>query len=249
MSDTRGPLYAAAIIVAWGATLAAGLAAPLSPVSALVLVLVRTWLHTGLFIVAHDAMHGNAARRRPALNRAIGRLAAGLYAFFSYDRLLAAHRRHHATPARDGDPDYHDGRNTGFFAWFVRFMLHYVDWRPFVGYAVGFNLLEHGVGVPPERIAVVWAVPAVLSTLQLFGVGTYLPHREPVAGYGDDPHRAATLAWPAWASLAACWHFGYHREHHERPDLAWYELPAYHAVRAVAGGPVRKSTKKVENTP
>ena len=33
----------------------------------------------------------------------------------------------------------------------------------------------------------------------------------------------ASLDWPAWLSLLACFHFGYHREHHDRPDLAWFE--------------------------
>ena len=37
------------------------------------LVAVLCWLNVGLFIVAHDAMHGSLAPIRPRLNRAIGR--------------------------------------------------------------------------------------------------------------------------------------------------------------------------------
>jgi len=30
---------------------------------------------------------------------------------------------------------------------------------------------------------------------------------------------------PEWLSLLACYHFGYHLEHHQDPQLAWHELP------------------------
>jgi beta-carotene ketolase (CrtW type) len=58
--------------------------------------------------------------------------------------------------------------------------------------------------------------------MQLFLVGTYLPHRRHAS---DGP---ISLAWPGWLSLLACYHFGYHREHHEQPGLAWFELPQAH---------------------
>ena len=51
------------------------------------LVLAICWLNVGLFIIAHDCMHGSLAPNRPALNRWVGRLALGLYAGFSFDRL------------------------------------------------------------------------------------------------------------------------------------------------------------------
>ena len=38
------------------------------------LVAVLCWLNVGLFIIAHDAMHGSLAPIQPRLNRAIGRL-------------------------------------------------------------------------------------------------------------------------------------------------------------------------------
>ncbi|RYD23158.1 MAG: beta-carotene ketolase, partial [Lysobacteraceae bacterium] len=50
---------------------------------ALVMIAVQTWLSTGLFIVAHDAMHGALAPTRPQLNRAIGATALSLYACLS----------------------------------------------------------------------------------------------------------------------------------------------------------------------
>jgi beta-carotene ketolase (CrtW type) len=60
--------------------------------------------------------------------------------------------------------------------------------------------------------------------MQLFIFGTYLPHRH--QGAGDAKQQAQSLELPALLSLLACYHFGYHREHHINPSLAWFELPA-----------------------
>ena len=71
-----GVSLAAAIVVAWLTIHIIGIFFwrwSLSTVPiALVAVLVQTWLSTGLFIVAHDSMHGALAPRHPRLNRAIG---------------------------------------------------------------------------------------------------------------------------------------------------------------------------------
>ncbi|MGL6133378.1 MAG: fatty acid desaturase, partial [Prochlorococcaceae cyanobacterium] len=76
-------------------------------------------------------------------------------------------------------------------------------------------------------------LPLALSSLQLFLFGTYLPHRGPAQAA---PHAAITLAWPEPLSLLACYHFGYHVEHHSNPSLPWYELPACHRrLRQQAG--------------
>jgi beta-carotene ketolase (CrtW type) len=69
--------------------------------------------------------------------------------------------------------------------------------------------------------------------LQLFVFGTYLPHR--IQQQADDPQAPASIDHPVWLSLLTCFHFGYHREHHESPQLAWFELPAEHRrLRALA---------------
>ena len=67
-------------------------------------------------------------------------------------------------------------------------------------------------------------LPLLLSSLQLFVVGTYLPHRSSRVR-SRDRHQAASLAWPPALSLLACFHFGYHWEHHHNPSLPWYRLP------------------------
>ena len=53
---------------------------PLTLVIAPAIVAVQTWLSVGLFIVAHDAMHGSLWPGSPRWNQRIGRLALGLYA-------------------------------------------------------------------------------------------------------------------------------------------------------------------------
>ena len=54
-------------------------------------ILLQTFLYTGLFITAHDAMHGTVFPGNRKFNDLIGTLVAKLYAFFSYQRLLSKH--------------------------------------------------------------------------------------------------------------------------------------------------------------
>jgi len=72
------------------------------------------------------------------------------------------------------------------------------------------------------RVLVAWILPLLLSALQLFVVGTVLPHRRAEAC--GNRHRAESLALPPWLSLLACYHFGYHWEHHEYPHVPWFGL-------------------------
>ncbi|MBN1543355.1 fatty acid desaturase, partial [candidate division KSB1 bacterium] len=182
-------------------------------------------LYTGLFITAHDAMHGGVAPGCYRLNRWIGWLAVRCYAFFSYSLLLSRHSDHHRYPASDKDPDYHDGRHRGFWSWYLRFMHTYLRVGQIVGMAIVFNVLLHLLGVPIGNLLLFWVAPALLSTVQLFYFGTYLPHREPPGGY-DNPHRARSNDYPVWLSFLTCYHFGYHREHHEAPYVPWWRLSA-----------------------
>ena len=71
-----------------------------SPVPYL-LALLQTHLYTGLFITAHDAMHGVVAPGRKELNRGIGTVAALLFAYNWYPRLLPRHHLHHRHVATD----------------------------------------------------------------------------------------------------------------------------------------------------
>lgn len=182
---------------------------------------LQTMLFTGLFITAHDAMHGTVFPPNRKLNDAIGTLSVWLYALFSFRKLLERHKEHHAHPGDVEDPDFHDGEHDGFWRWYMRFVLHYVTWHQLVGMAITFNILEHVVGVSMLNLLIFWVLPSVLSTLQLFYFGTYLPHR----GHPDNPHHARSNAYSTFWSFLTCYHFGYHLEHHEHPWAPWWHLP------------------------
>ncbi len=222
----RGLVIATAIIGLWLGSLIYFLSLNLTSEKIAwipVAVLWQTFLHTGLFITAHDAMHGTVFPANRKVNNAVGMLSVILYALFSYRKLLAKHWEHHRHPAGADDPDFHDGQHTGFFAWYFHFLKNYISWKQIMGMAIVFNLLEHGLNVPAINLAVLWVTPALLSTLQLFYFGTYLPHREDEKGYADR-HHARSNAYPVWLSFLTCYHFGYHWEHHEFPRVPWWKL-------------------------
>jgi beta-carotene/zeaxanthin 4-ketolase len=192
-----------------------------------VLLLAIGWqafIYTGLFITAHDAMHGAIAPRNPALNRAIGRFAILAYGMFSYDNMLKKHWEHHHHPASDLDPDFHDGKFTSAIAWYFYFMCRYWNWKRFIAQVSVYHFIHLVGGVPEPNLMLFWIVPALLGSIQLFYFGTYLPHSEPQEGY-KDKFRAQSSYRPLWLSFITCYHFGYHYEHHRYPHLAWWQLP------------------------
>lgn len=188
-----------------------------------------TWLSVGLFIVAHDAMHGSLAPGRPEVNRWTGRLALLLYAGISYDRLLPDHHRHHRRPGSAEDPDFHPERPDAFVPWLARFFAHYYGWRDLLTLAAGLALYGALAGPPLGPLLAFYAAPALLSALQLFYFGTYRPHRVDGRRFVDG-HNARSDGFPWLLSLLACFHFGYHHEHHLSPATPWWRLPRLRAT-------------------
>ncbi|WP_375461376.1 fatty acid desaturase [uncultured Enterovirga sp.] len=198
------------------------------------LVALQCWLNVGLFIIAHDAMHGSLAPFRPRLNRAVGRLCLALYAGFSFDRLITKHFAHHRHSGTEDDPDFHADEPRGFWRWYVAFFRRYFSWREFAilsGLILAYVVV---LGASPVNMAVFWGVPAILSSAQLFYFGTYLPHRHEDEPFGDT-HRARSNEYSWLASLLSCFHFGYHHEHHEHPNVPWWRLPSVRSRPSVAG--------------
>jgi len=142
-----------------------------------------------------------------------------------YRVLREAHHHHHTHPSTERDPDYHEGRG-GVLGWYVRFVWRYATWSQILIMAVVFNILHHGLEISLGRLWVFWILPQVLSTVQLFVVGTWLPHRSDGGPFeGDGPTRTRSLRVPSWVSFLACYHFGYHYEHHAWPFVPWWRLP------------------------
>lgn len=203
---------------------------PLVLMGVLIAVLLRGFLHTGLFIVAHDAMHGVLQPGSPRSNARWGRLTLSLYAGLSYRICRAKHELHHRCPGGDGDPDFHSSGGAALgeaLRWYIRFLAGYLSWgqmaRLLGAWAVVGLLSLALTPTAAVNLLLFWILPLLLSSLQLFVFGTYLPHRTPsLAGEG---HRSRSLDLPVWLSLLTCYHFGYHWEHHQYPWLAWHELP------------------------
>jgi beta-carotene ketolase (CrtW type) len=196
------------------------------------LIAALCWLNVGLFIVAHDAMHGSLAPRRPALNLWAGRIALGLYAGFSFDRLLPKHHAHHRSPGTEHDPDYSVPHSRRFWPWYYAFFRQYFGLRELAVLTAMVAAYVLLLGAPYPNLLLYWALPAILSSLQLFLFGTYLPHREEEADFADR-HRARSNDYGALASLLSCFHFGYHHEHHRAPHVPWWRLPAERAKSRV----------------
>ncbi len=182
----------------------------------LLLILLQTHLYTGLFITAHDAMHGTVSPNKK-WNHLIGWIAAGLFAFNFYPKLCKNHYKHHGQVAEESDPDYHDGP---FWIWYFHFMKNYLGIIQIVLMAGTYNILN--LYFHEANIMLFWVIPGILSTLQLFYFGTYLPHKEPSSK--PNKHKSSTQAKNhVWAFLT-CYFFGYHYEHHQYPGLPWWLL-------------------------
>ncbi|MEB3331912.1 MAG: fatty acid desaturase [Synechococcaceae cyanobacterium] len=226
----RGLWSAAAITVLWAASGALWWrdVSAWPPLLLIPVLLVRAYLQTGLFIVAHDAMHGSLLPGDRHWNDRLGRLVLWLYACLPWEHCRRNHHRHHRHPASRRDPDHH-GRSPHGVVWYVRFMAAYlgpVQLALLIGAWLGGLLLASGVTPHPlANLLLVGVLPLWLSSLQLFVFGTYLPHRQT---RGGDRHQATTLFLPPAISLLACYHFGYHWEHHDAPDLPWFALPQRH---------------------
>lgn len=203
---------------------------------ALVMAGVQCWLSVGVFIVCHDAMHGSLVPGRTKLNSAIGAVLLALYAGFAWKQLRDAHFAHHKLAGRAGDPDFDEHNPGDFWRWYATFFRRYFGWRSilFVHTVVGIYWLV--LSIPMAQIVLLYGLPALGSSLQLFYFGTFRPHchmadDNPTAF--ADRHNTRSEDFGTLASLATCFHFGYHLEHHRRPDVPWWALPA--ARRAGVG--------------
>ena len=181
-------------------------------------LVVQIHLFTGLFITAHDAMHMSVSKNEK-LNRGIGYLVTFLYAAMDYSKLKKKHFDHHRYAGTSKDPDfYHRNR---FFPWWFSFMKQYITIWQFLTMAVLFNLLL--LWFNEAELIILWIIPSILSTFQLFYFGTYLPHKQPHTNL-DSQHKARSQTKNHLWAFLSCYFFGYHLEHHQHPGTAWWKL-------------------------
>ena len=213
-----GVYIAMTIIVMWAACLYFGLTWEINYTSPLlyILILLQTHLYTGLFITAHDAMHGTVSSSKK-INTIFGHVTATLFSYNFYQKIFPMHHEHHRFVATDKDPDYHKG---GFIAWYFSFLKQYLTWQQFVLMAITFNVLK--LFLPTENLILLWMLPGILATLQLFYFGTYLPHR----GHHEEAnkHKSRSQKLNHAVAFITCYFFGYHYEHHASPGTPWWQL-------------------------
>ncbi|MEL6298276.1 MAG: fatty acid desaturase [Pseudomonadota bacterium] len=198
------------------------------------LMALLTWLYVGLFIIAHDCMHGSLVPLRPQINRWVGQLCLALYAGFSFNFMNRKHHMHHRHAGTDEDPDFHDAEPHAFWPWYAKFFREYFTGREvfYIAVVVWTYVLVFGASF--ANILTFWALPALVSSVQLFTFGTYLPHKPDAPAFADR-HRSRSNDYPWLVSLLTCFHFGYHHEHHDRPDVPWWRLPDARADARTSG--------------
>lgn len=178
------------------------------------MILVQMHLYTGLFITAHDAMHGTVSASG-GINFFIGQVCTALYASFSFSKLNKKHHEHHRHVHTENDPDFHEGN---FLSWYIKFLKEYISVWQILAMALIYNVLKFWVDEP--NLLLFWVLPSLLSTLQLFYFGTWLPHH----GSHDNLHQSRSQSKNHLKAFFSCYFFGYHYEHHDAPWLPWWRL-------------------------
>lgn len=232
VDELSGIIIASIVMVLWLTSLIIFFSIDVAKTPLLLIVsavLLRAFLHTGLFITAHDAMHGTVLPQNRKINDFIGRVAARMYVLLPYKTLLEQHRLHHHYPASEKDPDFCENGKENPALWYISFMMGYLkgnqSWVILIGMSAIFYPLWLGLHIPLINLVLFWLFPLFLSSIQLFYFGIFLPHRQPKSGY-TNRHRAVSSNFSVVWSFLSCYHFGYHWEHHESPNIPWYKLPS-----------------------
>ncbi len=225
----KAQLYALLIIALWCTSIMASLAIQrVHIIESLGFILINTFLCVGLFITAHDSMHGLISPNK-TINNLFGKVSLYLYGAFSFKKLKENHMKHHLSPTSKTDPDYTKYESEGFFYWLYSFFREYYGPREYLlmhGHVLFFLWIADWNYF---KVLTYYALPAILSALQLFYFGTYLPHRH--KDRHNNRHFARSNNYPVWLSFLTCYHFGYHYEHHKYPDTPWWALPKRRSLR------------------
>lgn len=235
-SQSMGILIASNLFLLWAGSFYWGCVQDLfqtSPWLIIITIGVRTFLQTGLFITAHDAMHRSVLPQNQKINDWIGAIALTIYAFLPYEVLRKKHQLHHRAPTSPTDPDFCKHHQNNPVYWYIAFMKGYLDVPRSgilsTGLILTFLLLWQLEHIPMPNLLLYWILPMGLSSIQLFYFGTFLPHRQQ-PGIPQNRHFSGTSNYSTLWSFLTCYHFGYHWEHHEHPNLPWYQLPIVNGI-------------------
>ncbi|MFZ1321346.1 MAG: fatty acid desaturase [Ignavibacteria bacterium] len=182
-------------------------------------LLLQTYLCTGMFITAHDAMHRNVSKNK-YINNTVGFVTSFLFAGINFKALLKNHLIHHRSPTSEDDPDF-NVNSQNFLFWWIKFLKNYTSIGQILIMAILFNILI--LYFNKTNVITFWLIPPILSTLQLFYFGTYLPHRHPENSL-HSPHFARSQKKNHLWAMLSCYFFGYHFEHHSSPKTPWWKL-------------------------
>lgn len=191
---------------------------------AVLLAILQCWLSVGLFIISHDAMHGSLAPGMPRVNAAIGAGLLFVYAGFGWKKMRDAHFTHHKLAGRAGDPDFDEDNPHHFWRWYATFFRRYFGLGSVLFVSSVVTVYWLVLDVPMAKLVLLYGAPAIASSVQLFYFGTYRPHYHDGSNFADR-HNARSESFGTLASLASCFHFGYHHEHHCHPHTPWWALP------------------------
>ncbi|WP_380787747.1 fatty acid desaturase [Sphingomonas sp. R86521] len=229
------------------------------------LALAGGWLLAWHGSLQHETIHGHPTRHR-FINDAIGSVPLPLW--LPYRLYRRSHRAHHAAEVITDphhDPESRYRSQTGgvglVVGWLqstlvgqmifgppilvVRFLagegrratrqprLVARDWLPhLVGVAAVLWWLDH-VGLSVTRYALTFVYPGMALTM----LRSYAEHRADL----ESPGRAASVEGAGLLALLFL-NNNLHAAHHERPALAWHDLPAYHRANrarfAAQGAPI-----------
>jgi beta-carotene ketolase (CrtW type) len=213
-NSIKNALVSTVIVTSWATLMheAVFVVKDIGSIKGIALVPCIAFLYTGLFITGHDAMHGNISNNK-MINDAIGHVCTNLYAGLDFDKMRHKHMLHHAHT----DPAFHK--------WFVSFMTEYTDLRQAVKLTVLIEVLRH-FGASDANIYVYIAGCGILSALQLFYFGTYVPHRPPGNNAKEvmNWEKSKSSSKGRLESFLTCYHFDCHYEHHAHPHIPWFDL-------------------------
>ena len=181
-------------------------------------IIIQAFLHTGLFITAHDAMH-NTVSSNKTINLIIGWATSILYSGFLFNKLKHNHFQHHRFPSTQDDPDYF--KNNNGVQWFFHFMWKYTTIWQLIIVASLFNIML--IWYSEVQLILFYVVPAFISSIQLFIFGIYFPHKRPHTPEME-PYKARSQRKNDLIAFLSCYFFGYHYEHHKYPFIPWWKL-------------------------